>query len=70
MNEIVQPLVKKTGLSEEKAAMAVDVVLGYLKEKLPSPLGTQIDNLMVGGEGMTDKLGGIISGLGGMLGRK
>lgn len=70
MNEIIQLLMKKTGLSEDKATEAVNVVVGFLKQKLPGPVGAQIDNLMAGGAGVTEKLGGIASSLGGMFARK
>ena len=69
MNEIIQRLIDKTGMPEDKAATAVETVVDFLKEKLPSPVASQIDNLMSGGEGMASKLGGLGSGLGGMFGR-
>jgi hypothetical protein len=69
MNEIIQRLIDKTGMPEDKAATAVETVVDFLKEKLPSPVASQIDNLMSGGEGMASKLGGLGSSLGGMFGR-
>lgn len=70
MNEIIQRVIDKTGLPEDKAMAAVDSVLGFLKEKLPGPIASQIDNLMAGGGGLGDKLGGMAKGLGGMFGKK
>lgn len=70
MNEIIQRLMDKTGLPEDKAMAAVDTVVGFLKEKLPGPIASQIDNLMAGGGGLGDKLGGMAEGLGGMFGKK
>lgn len=70
MNEIIQRLIEKTGLPEDKAAMAVETVIGFLKEKLPAPIASQIDNLMSGSSGMAEQLGGIGSSLGGMFGKK
>ena len=75
MNEVIQRLIEKTGLPEDKAATAVQTVIGFLKEKLPGPLGSQIDSV-VGGQsggqsgGAMDKLGGLGSNLGGMFGNK
>lgn len=66
MNEIVQLLVDKTGLPEDKATVAVDVVLGFLKNKLPAPVASQIDSLMTGEAGT----GGIGGMLGGLFGKK
>jgi hypothetical protein len=70
MNEIIQRLIERTGLPEDKAAAAVDTVIGFLKEKLPAPVASQIDGLMSGESGMADKLGGMGTNLGGMLGGK
>jgi uncharacterized protein (DUF2267 family) len=67
MNEIIQRLMDKTGLPEDKASAAVDAVVGFLKEKLPGPIASQIDNLLAGGAGLSDKLGGVAKGLGGMF---
>lgn len=70
MNEIIQRLIDKTGLPEDKAAVAVETVIGFLKEKLPPSMGSQIDGLVSGEGGAMDKLGGIGASLGGMFGRK
>jgi hypothetical protein len=69
MEEIVKLVTQKTGLAEDKAKVAVETVIAYLKDKLPGPIGGQIDNVL-GGEGGGSKLGDIAQGLGGMLGRK
>lgn len=70
MNEIIQRLTEKTGLSEENANAAVNTVVGFLKEKLPSPMASQIDNLLAGGAGVGDRAGGMAKGIGEMFGRK
>lgn len=72
MNEVIQRLIEKTGLPEDKAAMAVQTVIGFLKEKLPGPLAAQIDSIVDGqsGGGAMDKLGGLGAHLGGMFGNK
>jgi hypothetical protein len=70
MNEIIQRLTERTGLPEDKAAAAVDTVVGFLKEKLPAPVASQIDGLMSGESGAADQLGGMGAKLGGMFGKK
>jgi hypothetical protein len=70
MNEIIQRLIDKTGLPEDKAAAAVDTVVGFLKEKLPSPVASQIDNLMGGGGDGAGQSGGIGARIGSMFGGK
>ena len=70
MDEIIQRLIDKPGLPEDKARAAIDTVLGFLKEKLPAPVASQIDNLLAGGSGLGDRLGGAAKSLGGMFGKK
>lgn len=72
MNEIIQRLIEKTGLPEDKAVMAVETVIGFLKERLPSPMASQIDHVMGEGEGSSigEKLGGLGSTLGGLFGKR
>jgi len=67
MDELVKLLVKKTGISEELARKVVPVVLDYLKDHLPGPLGSQLDAALEDGEiGLDD----LAKGLGGLLGKK
>lgn len=70
LNEVIQRLIERTGLPETQAAAAAEVVIGFLKEKLPPQIGAQIDGLMNGETGAMDKLGGIGATLGGMFGQK
>jgi hypothetical protein len=71
MNAMIQQLMDKTGLPEDKATAAVSTVVDFLKEKLPSPIASQIDSLMGGGaSGLTEKLGGVMQSVGGMFGKK
>jgi hypothetical protein len=70
MNEIIQRLIERTGLPEAQAAQAAEVVIGYLKEKLPPSVASQIDGLAGGESGATGMLGGIGARLGDMFGRK
>ena len=70
MNEIVQRMIERTGLPEDKAMMAVDTVLGFLREKLPGPVASQIDSLVAGNQAGSSGIGGIASGLGDMLGKR
>jgi hypothetical protein len=72
MDEIIQRLIERTGLPEDKAATAADTVIGFLKEKLPAPVASQIDKVIAGDEsgGIADRLRGMGSNVGGMFGRK
>jgi uncharacterized protein (DUF2267 family) len=42
MEELVALVSKKTGLSQMMAQVAVNVVLDYLKKKLPVPIAAQL----------------------------
>lgn len=63
--DLVELISKKTGIPEETAQTVINVVLGYLKDKLPDPLGGVVDMLLggagaAGGAGLDDLLGGIL----------
>jgi hypothetical protein len=69
MNELVQMVQQKTGLSQDMAQKVVDTVVGYLKTKLPAPLSSGLDELMGAGAGSdasgdaagaTDEAGGLM----------
>jgi hypothetical protein len=46
MNELVNLIVKKTGIPAATAQTVVNIVLDYLKKKLPAPIAGQIDGLL------------------------
>jgi hypothetical protein len=46
MNELVNLIVKKTGIPAATAQTVVKVVIDFLKKKLPVPIGAQIDGLL------------------------
>jgi hypothetical protein len=50
-------------LPEDKASAAVDTVVGFLKEKLPAPMASQIDNLLAGNAGAGASAAGMLGGL-------
>ena len=72
MEELVQQVAERTGISEAQAQTAVTTVLGFLKNKLPEPLAGQLDGLLGGAAGAAGGLAGqagdLLGGLGGMLG--
>lgn len=69
MDELIKRITEQTGISEDQARSAVNTVAAFLKQKLPSPIAGQIDNVLSGaGGGMTDKLGDAAAKVGGMFG--
>ena len=65
MDELVKMVTQKTGISEEQAKQAIAQVVEFLKQKLPAPIASQIDNVL-GGSGPVD----LSKGLGGLFGKK
>lgn len=69
MENIVKMISDKAGISESQAKTALDTVVNFLKDKLPSGMGSQLDSLVSGGgttnEGgmgdLKDKLGGFMN---------
>jgi len=65
MDELVKLVAQKTGLSQDQARTATQVVVDFLKSKLPAPVASQIDGVLKGGN-----VADMAKGLGGMLGKK
>ncbi len=78
MQDLVKLLMEKANISEETAKMAIQVVAGFTKEKLPEPVGGMVQTFLQTGEmpdlsSLAGNLGGastLLSGLGSMLGKK
>ena len=49
MNELVDLIVKKTGLPKETAKSVVEIVIKFLKDKLPDTFDALIDKVLVSG---------------------
>jgi hypothetical protein len=63
MDELVQTLSQKTGLPEDKARMAADTVVNFIKSKLPPSMAGQLDSVLSGqgssGNSISDRVGGL-----------
>ena len=75
MDELLNRVTEKTGLSPDQAKSAVESVLGFLKEKLPAPLASGLDSLVGGGESSAEASGEGLMGkasaaLGNLFGKK
>ncbi len=46
MNDLLKKLSEKFGLTEEQSYEAFKIVLSFLKDKLPEPAGSQVNNLL------------------------
>jgi hypothetical protein len=65
MNELIQNIVQRTGIGEDKARTAVEMVVSHLKGKLPAPISSQLDSYLSGGSegGVKSSVTGMVSGL-------
>jgi len=59
MNELVQQLTQRVGISEDKARMAVETVLSFLKNKVPG-LGSQLESFKQGGQAAARKASDVL----------
>lgn len=63
MEQLVQIIVEKTGLSEEVAGTVAEIVLQFVKDKVPEPLAGQLDSIVNGEAGDGVDIGGALKGL-------
>ena len=75
MNEqVINLIVKRTGITRENAEKAVLVVFDFLKTKLPAPIATQVDSFLntgsVNTSGITQPTGGFVKKMEGVLAGK
>ena len=76
MEELINQITERTGIPHDVAKQAADVVIGFLKQKLPGPVGSQIDaalGMQAPGDGANqarEASGGIGHMLGSMFGKK
>ena len=49
MDELVNLVVQKTGISQDDARKAVEVIVSELKSKLPAPIASHLDAFLAGG---------------------
>ncbi len=74
MDELINVVVQRTGLSQEQASQAVTAMIGFLKTKLPAPIASQLEASISGGMGgglgaLESKAGEMLKGkLGGLFG--
>ncbi len=73
MDELVQLVVKRTGMPEAQAKQAVETIVEFIKQKLPPPLAGQVDAAL-GNEETIEQAEKLIDegigALGGLLGKK
>ncbi len=69
MDELIKQVTAKAGISEDQARSAVNAVVDFVKDRLPAPIASQIENAMTGeGGGIGGTVGDMASKVGGLLG--
>jgi hypothetical protein len=71
MNELVNLITQKTGISNDMAQQIVQIVSGYLKDRLPEPVASQVSNALgsqPAGSGSSQSAGNMASQGKGFLG--
>jgi hypothetical protein len=70
MEQLINLITEKTGISAEQAQGAIDTVLGFVKDKLPEGMQGMVDSLIGGGgtDGAQSSGGDLLSQAGSMLG--
>jgi nucleoid DNA-binding protein len=69
MNELVQLIMQKTGLSQDKAQEIVNLVISHCKSNLPESVSSHLDGLLATlespeAQGLLEKAKGLAAGFG------
>lgn len=77
MDELISTISQKVGISKDQAKQAAEVVIHFLEQKLPAPIGSQVRSTLTGNAAavgqVIDKAADLakgVPGLGGLLGGK
>ena len=72
MNELVNLIAQKTGISQENAQKAAQTAIDFLKTKLPPQIASQVDAVLSGDmSGLAGQAGEMLKGkLGGAFGEQ
>ena len=69
MKELVNLIVKKTGVPAATAETIVKIVVDFLKKKLPAPVAAQIDGLL-SNDAAVQTAGNVLGDLASKIGKK
>ncbi|HKS88077.1 MAG TPA: hypothetical protein VJR70_01435 [Stellaceae bacterium] len=68
MQEVIQQVMQRAGISQDDATEAVGAVLDFVKQRVPTPIATEIERVL---SGDTASAASAVTGaLGGMFGKK
>jgi hypothetical protein len=72
MDQLLQPITQHTPLNADQARQVVQMVVGFLKQKLPAPVAGQIDSVLAGGGtgDIASQAKDMLGGLGEVFGKR
>ena len=63
MNELINLIVQKTGISQENAQKAAQTAIDFIKSKLPPPVASQVNAVLAGDmSGVAGQAGDMLKG--------
>jgi hypothetical protein len=69
--QLIEQITQRVGIPADKAQAAVETVVGYLKQRLPGPVASQLDSAVSGDDsGESGGIAGAAKNIGGMFGGK
>ncbi len=77
MDQLINQIVQRTGISPDQAREAVRVTVDFVKDRLPAPVAAQVDNTLSGqstgqpgaGDTIAERARRALGDIGGMFGR-
>jgi hypothetical protein len=69
MEQLIKVVTEKAGISEAQAKQSIEAVMGFLKDKMPAGIGSQVESFISGNassignvaDGLKDKIGGLFN---------
>ena len=56
MDELIKRVTAETGISEDQARSAVNIVRNFVKERLPAPIASEVDTVIGDAGGLVDDI--------------
>ena len=63
MDDLIKQITEKVGISADQAKGAIQAVMGFIGDKLPGPIASQVNKLLGDDDGGGDEGGGDDGGL-------
>lgn len=72
MDELIKLLTARTGLPDDKARIAIETVVGFLKQHMPGPMAEQLNAVIstAPSEGLAEKVKGMAQTVGNVFTKK